>query len=478
MSSNRTEQALARLADLTPRKIVAELDRYIVGQGDAKKSVAIALRNRWRRQRTPESIRDEIAPNNIILIGPTGVGKTEIARRLAKLAGAPFIKVEASKFTEVGYVGRDVEGMVRDLVESAIAMVRDEREDEVEDLANDRTDERILDLLLPAPAETNPPVDDKTERVFVASSEGSVTQEQDAARDRHQRTRDKLRQLMRDGQLEQREVEVEVTQHSPQVLDLMGQQGSGEGMGNLGDMLSELLPKKKKRRTVTVADARRILLDEEFDKLINFDDVVTDAMERVEKLGIIFLDEIDKIAGPRGEMGGPDVSREGVQRDLLPIVEGSNVQTKYGMVKTDHVLFIAAGAFHVSKPSDLIPELQGRFPIRVELKPLTEADLLRIMTEPENALTKQYAALVAAEGTELRITDDAIAEIARTAAQVNSRMENIGARRLHTVMTTLLEDVMYELPDRGTAPVHIDAKVVRERLRAIAEDEDLRKYIL
>ena len=480
MSSNRTEQALARLADLTPRKIVAELDRYIVGQDEAKKSVAIALRNRWRRQRTPEAIRDEIAPNNIILIGPTGVGKTEIARRLAKLAGAPFIKVEASKFTEVGYVGRDVEGMVRDLVESAIAMVRDEREDEVEDLANDRVDERILDLLLPPPPEPAALGTGEADRVFVASSEGGVTQEQDslAAKDRYKRTRDKLRQLMHDGQLEQREVEIEVTQHSPQVIDLMGQQGSGEGMGNLGEMLSELLPKKKKRRTVTVADARRILLDEEFDKLINFDDVVTDAMERVEKLGIVFLDEIDKIAGPRGEMGGPDVSREGVQRDLLPIVEGSNVQTKYGMVKTDHVLFIAAGAFHVSKPSDLIPELQGRFPIRVELKPLTEADLLRIMTEPENALTKQYAALVAAEGVELKITDDAVAEIARTAAQVNSRMENIGARRLHTVMTTLLEDVMYELPDRGTAPVNIDARVVRDRLRAIAEDEDLRKYIL
>jgi ATP-dependent HslUV protease ATP-binding subunit HslU len=480
MSSNRTEQALARLADLTPRKIVAELDRYIVGQDEAKKSVAIALRNRWRRQRTPEAIRDEIAPNNIILIGPTGVGKTEIARRLAKLAGAPFIKVEASKFTEVGYVGRDVEGMVRDLVESAIAMVRDEREDEVEDLANDRVDERILDLLLPPPPEPAALGTSEADRVFVASSEGGVTQEQDslAAKDRYKRTRDKLRQLMHDGQLEQREVEIEVTQHSPQVIDLMGQQGSGEGMGNLGEMLSELLPKKKKRRTVTVADARRILLDEEFDKLINFDDVVTDAMERVEKLGIVFLDEIDKIAGPRGEMGGPDVSREGVQRDLLPIVEGSNVQTKYGMVKTDHVLFIAAGAFHVSKPSDLIPELQGRFPIRVELKPLTEADLLRIMTEPENALTKQYAALVAAEGVELKITDDAVAEIARTAAQVNSRMENIGARRLHTVMTTLLEDVMYELPDRGTAPVNIDARVVRDRLRAIAEDEDLRKYIL
>ena len=478
MPSNRTEQALARLADLTPRKIVAELDRYIVGQDEAKKAIAIALRNRWRRQRTPEAIREEIAPNNIILIGPTGVGKTEIARRLAKLAGAPFIKVEASKFTEVGYVGRDVESMVRDLVESAIDMVRHERETEVDDLANDRVDERILDLLLPPPTDAQVAQVDGTERVFVASSQGGVTQEADAARDRHKRTREKLKQLMVDGQLEQREVEIEVTQQPPQLFDLMGQQGAGEGMGNLGEMLSELMPKKKKKRTLTVADARRILLDEEFEKLINFDDVVTDALERVEKLGIIFLDEIDKIAGARGEIGGPDVSREGVQRDLLPIVEGSNVQTKYGMVKTDHVLFVAAGAFHVSKPSDLIPELQGRFPIRVELKPLTEADFVRIMTEPENALTKQYAALIAAEGVELHMTVDAIAEVARTAAQVNSRMENIGARRLHTVMTTLLEDVMYELPDRGTAPVHIDAKVVRDRLKAIAEDEDLRKYIL
>jgi ATP-dependent HslUV protease ATP-binding subunit HslU len=492
MPTNRTEQALARLADLTPRKIVAELDRYIIGQAEAKKAVAIALRNRWRRQRAPEGIREEIAPNNIILIGPTGVGKTEIARRLAKLTGAPFIKVEASKFTEVGYVGRDVEGMVRDLVESAIDLVRTEREQEVEDLAHDRVDDRLLDLLLPAPADGAAAAGTATgtaggtpgassgvgERVFVASSEGNVTAEQDAARDRHKRTRDKLRQLLLDGQLEQREVEVEVTQHGPQVMDMTGQPGAPDAMSNLGEMLSELIPKRKKKRTVTVAEARRVLLDEEYDKLINHDDVVSDAMERVEKLGIIFLDEIDKIAGAKGEMGGPDVSREGVQRDLLPIVEGSNVPTKYGMVKTDHVLFVAAGAFHVSKPSDLIPELQGRFPIRVELKPLTEADFVRIMTEPENALTKQYAALVAAEGATLEFTDDAILEIARTAAQVNQRMENIGARRLHTVMTTLLEEYLYELPDRGTAAIKIDPKVVRDRLAAIAEDEDLRKYIL
>ena len=483
MASPRTEQALARLADLTPRKIVAELDRYIVGQGDAKKSVAIALRNRWRRQRTPESIRDEIAPNNIILIGPTGVGKTEIARRLAKLTGAPFIKVEASKFTEVGYVGRDVEGMVRDLVDSAIDMMRTEREQEVEDLANDRVDDRLLDLLLPTPVEATPgtPVAagaNVPQRVFVASSEGSVTQERELTRERHKRTRDKLRQLMRDGQLEAREVEVEVTQAGGPILDMMGQQGAPEGMGNFAEMLSEMMPKKTRKRTVPVSEARRILLDQEFDKLINLDDVIADALERVESLGIIFLDEIDKIAGGKSDHGGPDVSREGVQRDLLPIVEGSNVQTKYGMVKTDHVLFVAAGAFHVSKPSDLIPELQGRFPIRVELKSLTEEDFVRIMTEPENALTKQYAALVQAEGCELTFTPDGIAEIAKIAARVNSRMENIGARRLHTVMTTLLEELLFELPDRGKAPEVIDAAVVRMRLSAIAEDEDLRKYIL
>lgn len=482
MASPRTEQALARLADLTPRKIVAELDRYIVGQSEAKKSVAIALRNRWRRQRTPEGIRDEIAPNNIILIGPTGVGKTEIARRLAKLTGAPFIKVEASKFTEVGYVGRDVEGMVRDLVDSAIDMMRNEREQEVEDLANDRVEERLLDLLLPAPANVaaTPASTGAADpqRVFVASAEGNVTQEPELTRERHKRTRDKLKQLLRDGQLEQREVEVEVTQAGGPMMDMMGTQGVPEGMGNFTEMLSELLPKKTRKRTVPVAEARRILLDQEFDKLINTDDVIADALERVESLGIIFLDEIDKIAGGKSEMGGPDVSREGVQRDLLPIVEGSNVQTKYGMVKTDHVLFVAAGAFHVSKPSDLIPELQGRFPIRVELKPLTEADFVRIMTEPENALTKQYAALVAAEGAELTFTEDGIAEIAKIAARVNARMENIGARRLHTVMTTLLEELLYELPDRGTAPEVVDAVKVRARLAAISEDEDLRKYIL
>ena len=464
MPSPRTQQAIARLADLTPRQIVAELDRYIVGQADAKTSVAIALRNRWRRQRAPEAIREEISPNNIILIGPTGVGKTEIARRLAKLSGAPFAKVEASKFTEVGYVGRDVESMVRDLIESAIDMVRTERESEIEDLANEKVDERLLDLLLPVPP--------------VATGDApEVKAEHDAALERHKRTRDKLRLLLLDGQLDGREVELEVTQSGPGMPG-MATPGGNEGMESVAEWFRDMMPKKKKRRTVKVSEARRILLDEELEKLIDLDDITDDALERTEAMGIIFLDEIDKIAGERGQGGGPDVSREGVQRDLLPIVEGSNVQTKYGMVKTDHILFIAAGAFHVSKPSDLIPELQGRFPIRVELKPLTEQDFVRIMTEPENALTKQYAALVEAEGASLEFKDDGIAELARVATRVNERMENIGARRLHTVMTTLLEDVLFELPDRGKGAVIVDAEMVRDRLKSISEDEDLRKYIL
>jgi ATP-dependent HslUV protease ATP-binding subunit HslU len=498
MASPRTQQALARLADLTPRQIVAELDRYIVGQADAKKAVAIALRNRWRRQQAPEAIRDEISPNNIILIGPTGVGKTEIARRLAKLAGAPFIKVEASKFTEVGYVGRDVEGMIRDLVDSAIEMVRQEREGEVEDLANEKVDERLLDLLLPPPSPdgkpSGPPNGAKPEPepeptlvgagdaggVFVVSASGDVKQERgtDAAQDRYKRTREKLKQLLLDGQLDGREVEIEVTPSQGPMFDVFASQGAPEGMENFTEMIRDMMPKKTKKRTVKVSEARRILLEQEFQKLVDMEDVTADALERVESLGIVFLDEIDKIAGEKSQMGGPDVSREGVQRDLLPIVEGSNVQTKHGMVKTDHILFVAAGAFHVSKPSDLIPELQGRFPIRVELKPLTEADFVRIMTEPENALTKQYAALVAADGASLEFTEDGIAEIARIAATVNSRMENIGARRLHTVMTTQLEETLFDLPDVAEKKIVVNAAVVREKLKAIVEDEDLRKYIL
>ena len=484
MASPGTQQALERLAGLTPKQIVEELDRYIVGQGDAKKAVAIALRNRWRRQRAPESIRDEISPNNIILVGPTGVGKTEIARRLAKLAGAPFVKVEASKFTEVGYVGRDVESMVRDLVESAINMVRAEREGEVQEIAKQRVEERLLDLLLPVPSDIkhsapNPSAAAGGAHLFVVSPGGSVSQETDASEVRYNRTREKLKQLLVDGQMDDREIEIEVTQQSPMMFDMMVPQGAPEGMDNISEMLKDMLPKRRKRRTVKVSEARRLLLGEELEKLINKEDVTADALERVQTMGIIFLDEIDKIAGQRGPSGGgPDISREGVQRDLLPIVEGSNVQTKHGMVKTDHVLFIAAGAFHVAKPSDLIPELQGRFPIRVELNSLTEADFVRIMTDPENALTKQYSALVAAERSTLEFTADGVAEIAKIAAHVNERMENIGARRLHTVMTTLLEEVLFGLPDSGAQTVRVDRAMVQTRLKTIADDEDLRRYIL
>jgi ATP-dependent HslUV protease ATP-binding subunit HslU len=496
MPTDRTQQALARLADLTPRQIVAELDRYIVGQANAKKAVAIALRNRWRRQQAPDGIREEISPNNIILIGPTGVGKTEIARRLAKLAGAPFIKVEASKFTEVGYVGRDVEGMIRDLVDSAVEMVRQEREAEVEDLASERVDERLLDLLLPPPAPATPATASAPSvsgegssgagacaegaSVFVVGSTGDVTQEGrgDPTAERHQRTREKLKSLLLDGQLDAREVEIEVAPAQGPMFDLLASQGAPDSVENFTEMLRDMMPQRKRKRTVKVGEARRILLEQELEKLVDMDDVTADALERVETLGIVFLDEIDKIAGEKSQMGGPDVSREGVQRDLLPIVEGSNVQTKFGIVKTDHILFVAAGAFHVSKPSDLIPELQGRFPIRVELTSLTEADFIRIMTEPENALTKQYAALVAADGAVLEFTTDGIAEIARIAATVNSRMENIGARRLHTVMTTQLESTLFDLPDPSITRVVVDADAVREKLKAIVEDEDLRKYIL
>jgi ATP-dependent HslUV protease ATP-binding subunit HslU len=489
------------LDELTPRQIVAELDKYIVGQDAAKRAVAIALRNRWRRQRVGDDLRDEIMPNNIILIGPTGVGKTEIARRLARLAGAPFVKVEASKFTEVGYVGRDVESMVRDLVDMAVGMVRDEREGDVEEVAQQRVEERLLDLLLPplAEAEAAGPWSARSgggegerrpTRAFVVGPEGAAVREPDddegveagtddraqRIRERRERTREKLRTLLRDGKLEDRTVDIEVQQSAP-IENLMLPAGADGVDFNLTEMLQEMLPKRKKRRTVTVTEARRILLQDELDKLVDMDEVVSEALERAEDTGIIFLDEIDKVAGERST-AGPDVSREGVQRDLLPIVEGSTVQTKYGMVRTDHILFIAAGAFHVSKPSDLIPELQGRFPIRVELSALTEADFVRILQEPKNALVRQYQALVGAENVELTFEQPAIREIARIAADVNSRMENIGARRLHTVLTTLLDDILFDLPEGAGGPITIDDDMVRGRLRRILEDEDLRKYIL
>lgn len=471
---------------LTPRQIVAELDSYIVGQDDAKKAVAIALRNRWRRQRVPEDLRDEIVPSNLILIGPTGVGKTEISRRLAKLAGAPFVKVEASKFTEVGYVGRDVESMIRDLVDMAINMVRAEREDDVADTADERVEERLLDLLFPAstpdggdPSEAGA---DGSRPLFVAGPGGVEARsgadggELEGAEARRARTREKLRALLKDGKLEDREVELEVSQ-APSLDGMMVPMG-GEGMDyNFTEMLQDMLPKKTKRRTMTVAEARRILFQDELDKLVDMDEVVNEAMNRTEDMGMVFLDEIDKVAGDRGG-AGPDVSREGVQRDLLPIVEGSTVTTKYGIVRTDHILFVAAGAFHVSKPSDLIPELQGRFPIRVELTSLGEADFVRILTEPRNALLNQYKALIETEGGTLEFTDEGVAAIARIATELNTRMENIGARRLQTVMTTLLEEVLFELPDGGPRDVRVDAEFVNRHLDAIADDEDLRRYIL
>ncbi|MGE0160964.1 MAG: ATP-dependent protease ATPase subunit HslU [Gemmatimonadales bacterium] len=472
----------AWLDELTPRQIVAELDKYIVGQDDAKKAVAIALRNRWRRQRVDDEMRPEILPNNLILIGPTGVGKTEIARRLAKLAGAPFLKVEASKFTEVGYVGRDVESIIRDLVDISINLVRADREYDVQDVAEDRVEERLLDLLLPA-TNPEPPAskggDGASERpqIFVAGPEGVESKEGEPLAERRQRTREKLRKLLIDGKLEDRQIEIEVTQ-SPSIDGMMIPMGGGEGMDyNFTEMLQDMLPKKKKRRTVSVSEARRILLQDELDKLVDMDEVVNEALYRAEDMGIVFLDEIDKVAGERGG-AGPDVSREGVQRDLLPIVEGSTVATKYGLVRTDHILFIAAGAFHVSKPSDLIPELQGRFPIRVELQTLGEEDFIRILKEPKNALLVQYRALIETEGASIEFTDDGVEEIAKIAMGLNDRLENIGARRLQTVMTTLLENVMFDLPETAVGHVRVDREFVRDRLAKVAADEDLSRFIL
>ena len=478
------------LDQLTPRQIVAELDKYIVGQDEAKKAVAIALRNRWRRQRVEEELRDEILPNNLILIGPTGVGKTEIARRLARLAGAPFVKVEASKYTEVGYVGRDVESMIRDLVDVAVNMVRAEREDDVEELADTRTDERLLDLLLPTPA-SNPTVarpvpqegGEGRPHVFVVGHEGAEAKDvggeaDEAIEARRMRTREKLRTLLQDGKLEEREVEIEVSQTASIEGMVLPMGGGIEGMDhNFTEMLQDMLPKRKKRRTVSISEARRILVQDEMDRLIDMDEVVNEALIRAEDMGIVFLDEIDKIAGERSRTG-PDVSREGVQRDILPIVEGSTVQTKYGLVRTDHILFVAAGAFHVAKPSDLIPELQGRFPIRVELKSLGEEEFVRILQEPKNALVHQYRALVETEGATLDFTKEGIEEVARLAAVLNDQMENIGARRLHTVLTTLLESVLYGLPEDGLREIVVDRDFVRDNLSAIVEDADLRRYIL
>ncbi len=452
-------------AKLTPAQIVAELDRYIIGQERAKRAVAIALRNRWRRQNLPPELRDEVAPKNIIMIGPTGVGKTEIARRLARLAQAPFLKVEASKYTEVGYVGRDVESMIRDLMELSVNVVKAEVTETVREKAEQLAEDRLLDLLLP-------PIRVRGEEPF--SSETLEEIAPDASR---QATREKLRQQLHAGKLDDRLIELEVKSQAIPMVEIFSSSGMGEMDQNLRDMLSQMLPTKTKRRKLKVAEARRLLAQEEAQKLIDMDEVTAQAIQRLENSGIIFLDELDKVAG-RETGVGPDVSREGVQRDLLPIVEGSTVMTKYGMVRTDHVLFIAAGAFHVSKPSDLIPELQGRFPIRVELDPLTRGDFIRILTEPKNALITQYVELLRTEGVELKFAPDAVEAIADIATLVNERTENIGARRLYTIMEKLLDDISFRAPEMPGKEIAIDAEYVKGRLAEVVKDEDLARFIL
>jgi ATP-dependent HslUV protease ATP-binding subunit HslU len=449
---------------MTPREIVSELDRYIVGQHDAKRAVAIALRNRWRRQNVAPELRDEIAPKNILMIGPTGVGKTEIARRLAKLAQAPFIKVEASRYTEVGYVGRDVESIIRDLAEISVKMVREEERERVKVAAHEAAEERLLDILFPT----------RARRPAVVTAEGSVQADDDGS---HRETREKLRRLLRDGHLDQREVEIEVSAQSMPMVEVFTPQGMEEMGFNMKDLLSQVMPKKTRQRTMKIPEALELLTQEEAARLVDMEAVAREAIHRAEQSGIVFIDEIDKIAG-RESGHGPDVAREGVQRDLLPIVEGSTVNTKYGAVRTDHVLFVASGAFHISKPSDLIPEFQGRFPIRVELKPLAREEFIRILTEPENSLTRQYTALLETENVRLSFSEDAVAALAEIAAQINARSENIGARRLHTVLERLLEELSFNAPDMKDQELVIDAAYVHQRLDPILNNEDLSRYIL
>lgn len=463
-------------ASLTPRQIVAELDKYIVGQKSAKKSVAVALRNRYRRGLLEESIRDEIVPKNILMIGPTGVGKTEIARRLAKLVNAPFVKVEATKFTEVGYVGRDVESMVRDLIETSIRMVKAEKTEGVKDRAEQMANERIVELLVPSPkagrAQKNP-----LEMLFGGGQASQASQDPEPDSD-IQRRRAEVKAKLDQGQLENDLIEIEVEDSAPSMLDMLSGQPGGEQMGmNMQELFGSFMPKRTKKRKLPVKEARKALTQEEAQKLIDMDEVTQESLKRAEQSGIIFIDEIDKIAS-NGRGGGPDVSREGVQRDILPIVEGSTVMTKYGPIKTDYILFIAAGAFHIAKPSDLIPELQGRFPIRVELSNLTQEEFVAILTEPKNALTKQYTALLETEGIRVEFSAEAIAEIARIAAEVNQNTENIGARRLHTILEKLLEDLSFEAPDINLERIEITPEYVREKIAGIAQNRDLSQYIL
>jgi len=452
--------------ELTPREIVIELDKYIVGQAAAKRAVAVALRNRVRRQKLTPEMAEDVLPKNILMIGPTGVGKTEIARRLARLAGCPFVKVEASKYTEVGYVGRDVESMVRDLVETAIDMVREEKLDEVAERAEQAAEERVLDLLLPA-----------SPLPHVETGNPAAMQTETTRRDQADRTREKLRAQLRDGKLDTRLVEVEVRERSTPSFEIISNQGVEEMDVNIKDMLSGMFGQQKKRRKMTVSEAFDYLIQEEENKLIDMEQVTRLAVERAEQMGIIFIDEIDKIAG-RESGHGPDVSREGVQRDILPIVEGTTVNSRYGMIRTDHILFIAAGAFHISKPSDLIPELQGRLPIRVELTALTEADFVRILTEPKNALIKQYVALLDTESVKLNFTEDAIATLARYAVLVNEQTENIGARRLHTILEKVLDEISFDAPDLKKKNVKVDGAYVTKQLADIVKNQDLSRYIL
>ncbi|WP_250629907.1 ATP-dependent protease ATPase subunit HslU [Rhodoflexus caldus] len=453
---------------LTPKQIVAELDKYIIGQHEAKRNVAIALRNRWRRMNAPGDMKREIVPNNILMIGATGVGKTEIARRLAKLADAPFVKVEASKFTEVGYVGRDVESMVRDLAEQAVNMVKMQKRAEVQEKAAEAVEEIILDALIP-------PVKSKR-----SQPEGTIGfQVSDSDVELNERTRERFREKLRNGELEDRKIEIEV-ENNTGGMSIIGGAIDEVSMMNLQEMIGNMMPKKSRKRKIAIAEARRILMEEESSKLIDMDEVKQIALQKAENVGIIFIDEIDKIASSSGKSGGPDVSREGVQRDLLPIVEGSAVNTKYGIINTDHILFIAAGAFHVSKPSDLIPELQGRFPIRVELQSLSQADFYQILKTPKNALTKQYQALLAAEDVELSFTDDALEAIAEVAFAINSEVENIGARRLHTVMSHLLNEFLFEVPDTipPNSKLVVNREMVQQRLSSLVQNRDLSRYIL